>query len=75
MHQPQTDINNNSMESIYAIVWIHTIMFGQLYIYISVSLPSGDFDQPFVPVDEVEIEVSGLHRSWRMTKLTRYNRS
>ena len=32
-------------------------MFGQLYT--SVSLPSGDFDQPFVPVDEVEIEVSG----------------
>ena len=27
-------------------------------IYI-LSLPSGDFEQPFVPVDEVEIEVSG----------------
>ena len=37
-------------------------MFGQLFV--SVSLPSGDFDQPFGPVDEVEIEVSSSYRTW-----------
>ena len=56
MHQPQTDINNNSMESIYAIVDPYNYVWTTIYI---LSLLSGDFEQPFVPVDEVEIEVSG----------------